>query len=77
MIGKQGPSEKTHFSNLKGSAAAADPLVGHVPLVVDMTLRGVDMTLRVEILEGQNSGPWGFSGPGTLKIRFPRKNAIE
>ena len=27
------------FENLKGSAAAADPLVGQVPLVVDMTLR--------------------------------------
>ena len=67
-----------HFiAPIQGSAAAADPLVGQVPLVVDMTLRWGDMTLRVKILEGQNSGPWGFSGPGTLKIRFPVKNAIE
>ena len=43
--------------NLKGSATAADPLVGQVPLVVDMTLRGGDMTLRDKILEGQSWGP--------------------
>ena len=61
----------------KGSAAAADPLVRQVPLVVDMTLRGVDMTLREEILEGQNWGSWGFSRPGTLKKRFPVKNDVE
>ena len=61
----------------KGSAAAADPLEGEVPLVVDMTLRGVDMTLRGKILGGQNSSSWGFSGPGTLKIRFPVKNDVE
>ena len=63
--------------NFKGSAAAADPLVGQVPLGVDMTLRWGDMTLREEILEGQNWGPWGCSEPGTPKKRFPRKNAIE
>ena len=40
----------------KGSAAAADPLVGQVPLVVDMALWWGDMTLLEEILEGQN---WG------------------
>ena len=40
----------------KGSAAAANPLEGQVPLVVDMTLRWVDMTLRDKILEGQKSG---------------------
>ena len=61
----------------KGSAAAADPLAGQVLLVVDMTLRWGDMTLQEEILGGQNSGPWGFSGPGTFKFRFPVKNAIE
>ena len=61
----------------KGSAAAADPLVGQVPVVVDMPFRWVDMTLREEILEGQNWGPWGFSGPGTLKKRFPGQNEIE
>ena len=57
----------------KGSAAAADPLVGQVPLVVDMTLRWGDMTLREEILEGQNWGPWGFSGLGTFKKDSPEK----
>ena len=56
--------------NFKGSAAAADPLVGQVP-------PGGDMTLREEILEGQNWGPWGFSRPGTFKKRFPGKNDIE
>ena len=63
--------------NFKGSAAAADPLVGQVPLVVDMTLRWGDMTFREEILGGQNSGSWGFSGPGTFKKRFPVKNDVE
>ena len=62
---------------LKGSAPAADPLEGQVLLVVDMTLRWGDMTLREEILEGQNWYSWGFSGPGTLKKRFPRKNDVE
>ena len=64
-------------NEFKGSAAAADPLVGQVPLVVDMTLRWGDMTLQEEILEGQNSGSWGFSGPGTCKKRFPVKNDVE
>ena len=36
------------------SAAAADPLEEEVPLVVDMTFRWVNMTLREEILESQN-----------------------
>ena len=67
----------TKTSDFKGSAAAADPLVGQVPLVVDMTLRWGDMTLQDKILEGQNWGPWGFSGPGTLKKRFPGKNDVE
>ena len=61
----------------KGSAAAADPLVGQVPLVVDMTLRWVDMTLQEKILGGQNLGSWWFSGPGTFKKRFPVKNDVE
>ena len=51
---------------LRASAAAADPLEGEVPLVVDMTLRWVDMPLQEEILEGQNSGSWWVSGPGTF-----------
>ena len=38
---------------------------------------GVDMTLREEILEGQNWGPWWFSGPGTFEKRFPVKNDVE
>ena len=38
---------------------------------------GVDMTLWEEILGGQNWGPWGFSGPGPLKKRFPGKNDVE
>ena len=63
--------------NLKGSAAAADPLEGEVPLGVDMTLRGGDMTLRDKIWEGQNWGPWGFSGPGTFKKRFSVKSDVE
>ena len=70
-------NDKFLRSNFKGSAAAADPLVGQVPLVVDMTLRWGDMTLREEIFEGQNWGPWGFSGPGTFKIRSPVKNDVE
>ena len=41
------------------SAAAADPLERQVPLVVNMTLRWGDMTLRDEIWEGQNWGPMG------------------
>ena len=53
------------------------PLEEEVPLVVDMTLRGVDMTLWAKILEGQNWGPWVFSGPGTFKKRFPVKNDVE
>ena len=61
----------------KGSAAAADPLEGEVPLVVDMTLRGVDMTLQKKILECQNWGSWWFSRPGTFKERFPGKNDLE
>mgnify|MGYP001340435999 CR=1 FL=1 len=68
---------KQFIAPIQGSAAAADPLVGQVPLVVDMTLRWGDMTLREEILEGQNWGPWGFSGPGTSKKRFPGKNDVE
>ena len=43
----------------KNSAAAADPLERQVPLVVNMTLRWGEMTLRDEILEGQN---WGSMG---------------
>ena len=58
---------------LEGSAAAADPLEGQVPLVVDMTLRWGKITIRDEILEGQNWGPWEFSGPGTLKKDSPEK----
>ena len=46
-----------YMEKFKGSAAAADPLVGEVPLVVDMTFRWVDMTLWGKILEGQNWGP--------------------
>ena len=61
------------FLYLKGSAAAADPLVGQVPLGGDMTLRWGDMTLQGKILEGQNWGPWGVSGPGTFKKTFPRE----
>ena len=44
-----------------------------MPLVVDMTLRWEDMTLRDEILEGQNGGPCGTSKPGTLKKDSPEK----
>ena len=50
---------------------------GRCPLGVDMTFRGVDMTLQVKILEDQNWGPWGFSGPGSFKKRFPGKNDVE
>ena len=64
-------------ADFKGPAAAADPLEGEVPLGVDMTLRWGDMTLRDKILEGQNWGSWGFSGPGTFKKRFPVKNDVE
>ena len=72
------PQQNNHsFSNFKCSAAAADPLVGQVLLVVDMTLRGVDMTLQGKTLEGQNWGSCRFSGPGTFKKRFPGKNDVE
>ena len=64
-------------NNFKGAAAAADPVEREVPLVADMTFGGVDMTLWMKILEGQNWGPWGFSGPGTFEKRFPMKNDIE
>ena len=62
---------KQFIAPIQGSAAAADSLERQVPLVVDMTLRGVDMTLREKVLGGQNSGPWGFSGPGTFKKDSP------
>jgi len=68
---------KQFIAPIQGSAAAADPLEGQVPLVVDMTLRGVDMSLQEEILEGQNLGSWGLSGPGTFTKRFPAKNDVE
>ena len=50
---------KQFIAPIQGSAAAADPLERQVPLVVNMTLRWGDMTLRDEILEGQNWGPMG------------------
>ena len=48
---------KQFIAPIQGSAAAADPLERQVPLVVNMTHRWGDMTLRDEILESQNWGP--------------------
>ena len=36
-------------------------------------LRWEDMTIRGEILEGENCSPWEFSGPGTLETDSPEK----
>ena len=57
--------------NFEGSAAAADPLEEEVPLVVDVPLRWVDMTLWEEILEGQNWGPLVFWDLGPSKKDSP------
>ena len=52
------------FFNLKGSAAAADPLVGQVPLVVNMTLRD-------KILEVKTRVSGGFQGLGPVRKDSP------
>ena len=62
--------KKPGGSTFKGSAAAADPLAGEVPL-------GADMTLRGKKLECQNWVSWGFPRPGTFQKRFAVKNYIE
>ena len=64
---------KQFIAPIQGSAAAADPLKGQVPLVVDMTLRWEDMTIRDEILEGLHWDTWKFSVPGIIKKDSPEK----
>ena len=58
--------------DFKGSAAAADPLVGQVPPGGEYyPLEGNFGGSKLGF------GSWGFSGPGTFKKRFPGKNDVE
>ena len=57
--------------DFKGSAAAANLVVGQVPLVVDITLRGVARTLWGTILRAKKEVPGGFQGLGPLKKNSP------